>query len=91
MRRSPWVWLRKGFGFAGAWTVCEQNQLLAVCFGLPKVNKSLKGDRISPSCGLRQHLRQAPIFVHGCFWHRQISFRRRFRDICRSLDGSKLL
>src|SRR3954447_5626326 len=27
------LWLRKGFGFAGAWTVCEQNQLLAVCFG----------------------------------------------------------
>ena len=23
------LWLRKGFGFAGAWTVCEQNRLLA--------------------------------------------------------------
>src|SRR3954454_17773846 len=34
------LWLRKGFGFAGAWTVCEQNQLLAVCFGLPQVNKA---------------------------------------------------
>jgi transposase, IS6 family len=33
------LWLRKGFGFAGAWTVCEQNRLLAVCFGLPEVNK----------------------------------------------------
>jgi transposase, IS6 family len=33
------LWLRKGFGFAGAWTVCEQNQLLALCFGLPRVNK----------------------------------------------------
>ena len=33
------LWLRKGFGFAGAWTVCEQNRLLAVCFGLPVVNK----------------------------------------------------
>ena len=33
------LWSRKGFGFAGAWTVCEQNQLLAVCFGLPEVNK----------------------------------------------------
>ena len=31
--------LRKGFGFAGAWTVCEQNRLLALCFGLPEVNK----------------------------------------------------
>jgi IS6 family transposase len=28
------LWLRKGFGFAGAWTVCEQNRLLSVCFGL---------------------------------------------------------
>jgi transposase, IS6 family len=33
------LWLRKGFGFAGDWTVREQNQLLAVCFGLQKVNK----------------------------------------------------
>ena len=33
------LWLRKGFGLAGAWTVCEQNRLLAVCFGLPEVNK----------------------------------------------------
>jgi hypothetical protein len=35
-----WVWLRKGFGFADAWTVCEQNSLLALCFGLPQVNKA---------------------------------------------------
>jgi len=34
------LWLRKGFGLSGAWTVCEQNQLLAVCFGLPEVNKA---------------------------------------------------
>ncbi|MCK2057258.1 IS6 family transposase [Methylobacterium sp. 37f] len=34
------LWLRKGFGFAGAWTVREHNQLLAVCFGLPAVNKT---------------------------------------------------
>jgi hypothetical protein len=33
------VLLRKGFGFVGAWTVCEQNQLLALCFSLPQVNK----------------------------------------------------
>ena len=25
--------------FAGAWTVREQNRLLALCFGLPEVNK----------------------------------------------------
>jgi transposase, IS6 family len=34
------LWLRKGFGFVGAWTVCEQNRLLAICFGLPQVNKA---------------------------------------------------
>jgi transposase-like protein len=34
------LWLRKGFGFAGAWTVREQNQLLAVCFRLQAVNKT---------------------------------------------------
>src|SRR5829696_8986946 len=34
------LWLRKEFGFAGAWTICEQNRLLAVCFGLPEVNKA---------------------------------------------------
>ena len=34
------LWLRKGFDFAGAWTVREQNQLLAFCFGLPEANKA---------------------------------------------------
>jgi hypothetical protein len=34
------LWLRKGFGFAGAWTVREQNQLLGVCFELPAANKA---------------------------------------------------
>jgi transposase, IS6 family len=34
------LWLRKGFGFVGTWTVCEQNRLLSVCFGLPQVNKA---------------------------------------------------
>ena len=33
------LWLRKGFGFAGPWTVIEQNQMLELCFGLSKVNK----------------------------------------------------
>ena len=33
------LWLRKGFGFAGPWTVREQNKMLAVCFGLPEANK----------------------------------------------------
>src|ERR671921_280818 len=34
------LWLRKGFGFVGAWTVCEQNRLLAFCFGLPQIYKA---------------------------------------------------
>src|SRR3954462_11235449 len=34
------LWLRKGFDFAGAWTVREQNQMLSVCFGLPAANKA---------------------------------------------------
>src|SRR4051812_38367577 len=34
------LWLHKGFGFSGAWTVREQNRLLAVCFGLQKVNEA---------------------------------------------------
>ena len=33
------VLLHKGSDFVGAWTVCEQNQLLALCFSLPQVNK----------------------------------------------------
>lgn len=33
------LWLRKGFDLTGAWTICEQNQLLAFCFGLPQVHK----------------------------------------------------
>lgn len=33
------LWLRKGFEFACAWTVCEQNRLLGICFRLQAVNK----------------------------------------------------
>lgn len=33
-------WRRKGFGFAGAWSVREQKRLLACCFGLPAANKA---------------------------------------------------
>ena len=32
------LWMRKGFGFSGPWTVIEQNLLLGLCFGLSKVN-----------------------------------------------------
>ncbi|KQT95724.1 hypothetical protein ASG60_20905 [Methylobacterium sp. Leaf469] len=31
------LWLSKGFGFAGAWTVLQQNRLLGVCFEFHKV------------------------------------------------------
>lgn len=34
------LWLKKGFGFAGQWGVTKQNELLACCFGLQKVNKA---------------------------------------------------
>src|SRR6195952_5559576 len=34
------LWLRKGFGFAGIWTVREQKYLLALCFGLTVANKA---------------------------------------------------
>jgi hypothetical protein len=33
------LWLRKGFGFSGDWTVNDQNELLARLFGLQEVNK----------------------------------------------------
>jgi transposase-like protein len=53
------LWLRKGFGFAGAWTVCEQNRMLSVCSGLPAANKVSNRGRHSPSCALLQSWRQA--------------------------------
>ncbi|MFM2277954.1 MAG: hypothetical protein RLZZ444_185 [Pseudomonadota bacterium] len=34
------LWLRKGFGFAGGWTVNDQNDLTARLFGLQNVNKA---------------------------------------------------
>lgn len=34
------LWLKKGFGFSGDWTVNDQNDLLARLFGLQKVNKA---------------------------------------------------
>jgi hypothetical protein len=43
------LWLRKGFGFSGAWTVREQNQLLAQCFGLLVANKAGKQSSRGPS------------------------------------------
>lgn len=33
------LWLRKGFGLSGGWTVNDQNDLPARLFGLQKVNK----------------------------------------------------
>ena len=34
------LWLRKSFGFAGSWTVVEQNRMLGLCFGLSAVNEA---------------------------------------------------
>ena len=33
-------WMRKGFGFAGPWTIVEQNRRLRLCFGLSKFNEA---------------------------------------------------
>ena len=33
------LWMRRGFGFAGRWTVIEQNRMLGFCFGLSEVNE----------------------------------------------------
>ena len=34
------LWMRKGFGSAGQWTVTEQNRLLGFCFGFSKVSEA---------------------------------------------------
>ncbi|MCV6548124.1 MAG: IS6 family transposase [Cohaesibacter sp.] len=34
------LWLKKGFDFTGQWTVRKQNDLIALLFGLQKVNKA---------------------------------------------------
>ena len=34
------LWVHKGFGFAGTWTVVEQNRMLGFCFGLSGVNEA---------------------------------------------------
>ena len=34
------LWLRKGFGFAGAWTVSRAEPAARGLFGLPEVNKA---------------------------------------------------
>ncbi len=34
------LWLRKAFGFAGPWTVIEQNRMLGFCFGFSEVNRA---------------------------------------------------
>lgn len=36
------LWLRKGFGFSGGWTINDQNDLHARLFGLQGVDKALK-------------------------------------------------
>jgi hypothetical protein len=37
------LWLRKGFGFGGRWTVREQNHLLAHCSDFPPRTKRESG------------------------------------------------
>lgn len=38
--REAMLRLRKGFGFAGDWTVRRQNEFLGLCFGLQKFNEA---------------------------------------------------
>ncbi len=33
------LWMRKGFGSAGRWTVVEQNRMLGLCFGFQRLTK----------------------------------------------------
>lgn len=53
--------MRKGFGFAGVRTIRDQNQVLAVCFGLHAGNETWKLSRTDPLCGRRQHLQHMTI------------------------------
>jgi endonuclease YncB( thermonuclease family) len=53
--------MRKVFGFAVAWTVCEQNRLLAFFFSSRRQIKPEKRASSRPLSGLRQSLRQALI------------------------------
>jgi hypothetical protein len=54
------LWLRKGFGFTGEWTVCEQNGLLARCFGLKMVNETRNALSANPYGDSLRRLRHAP-------------------------------
>jgi transposase-like protein len=47
------LWLRKGFGFSGGWSVNDQNDLLACIFGL----KKLIQHESSPDVGIRASLK----------------------------------
>jgi IS6 family transposase len=51
--------LRKGFGFAGTWTVRRQNELLAQCFGPQMVNEVSESDGASGFSVRRGSSRQA--------------------------------
>ncbi len=33
------LWMRKGFGFSGPWTIIEQNRMLGFCFEPSEVNE----------------------------------------------------
>jgi len=40
LRFEAMLWLRKSFGFTGAWIMRELNQLLAHCFAFPVTNEA---------------------------------------------------
>ena len=53
------LWLKKGFGFSGQWDVNKQNDLVALIFGLQKVNKKWKWERKWAKHDLNLNLQQA--------------------------------
>jgi hypothetical protein len=56
------LWLRKGFGFSGDWTVNDRNDLLARLFGLQRLTKRENAAEHGGSFDPLNGLRRAPQF-----------------------------
>src|SRR5699024_10095871 len=87
------LWLRKGFGFCGGWTVNDQNALLGRLFGLHKVDNAGQcrpwlGDSCVQEClrPARNNSATAPMFRVGvvCGSYGGISLRK----ICTQSAGT---
>ena len=53
------LWMRKGFGFAGPWTVVEQNQMLRLCLDFRRLTEGKFGQS-EPNLQLIQELATSP-------------------------------